>query len=553
MNFVRLLARLGPSASRLLMLGAAASALASAVVLAIVNKAAAGVAAGKHAFNPWMAALFAVSVLLYAAAESWMVNRIGADIEEAIDGLRMRLLERLRHADLFKLERFGETPLFESITQSCQVVSMNSQFVALSLRSILLIVAVMVYIVSISPLAFLVISVALAAGTTAYRWLGRSVEERQAALATQESALFESVSDLFDGFKEQRLNSARSRDLNDSFNTVSNTIVSARNEVHRHAWQQFVFGESGYNLMLGLVVFVVPSYSSAFDVDVVKVTAACLFMASSVFGLMQSMAVLAAAETAAGRMLRLEPELASLAEPGSDAPALPLAGEFNEIRLVGVEFAFPAPEGEQAFTVGPFDLTIRRGETIFVTGGNGSGKSTLLKLITGLYHPQCGQVLSDQVEIGPQQLAAYRARMATVFTDFHLFAHLYGIDLPDTNEAGELLRWMELDRVTALDGDRFSRRDLSGGQRKRLALIAALLERKPILVLDEWAADQDPQFRLKFYREILPELKRRGLTIVAVTHDDHYFDVAERRLHMEEGRLSELPPEPRAGRKRRAT
>jgi putative ATP-binding cassette transporter len=552
MNFVRLLARLGPSASRLLMLGAAASALASAVVLAIVNKAAEGVAASKHGFHPWMASLFAVGVLLYAAAESWMVAHIGADIEEAIDGLRMRLLERLRHADLFKLERFGETPLFESITQSCQVVSTNSQFVALSLRSVLLIAAVMIYIVSISLVAFLVIAVALAAGAMAYRWLGRSVEERQAALAAQESALFESVSDLFDGFKEQRLNSARSHDLNDSFNTVSTTVVGARNEVHRHAWQQFVFGESGYNLMLGLVVFVVPSYSSAFDVDVVKVTAACLFMAGSVFGLMQSMAVLAASEAAAGRMLGLEIELASLAEPGSDAPALPLIGEFGEIQLAGVEFAFPAPAGEPAFTVGPFDLTIRRGETIFVTGGNGSGKSTLLKLLAGLYHPQCGKVLADRVEIVPERLAAYRARMATVFTDFHLFAHLYGIDLPENNEAGELLRWMELDRLTALDGDRFSRRDLSAGQRKRLALVAALLERKPILILDEWAADQDPQFRLKFYREILPELKRRGLTIVAVTHDDHYFDVAERRLHMEEGRLSELPPEPPAGRKRRA-
>ena len=80
----------------------------------------------------------------------------------------------------------------------------------------------------------------------------------------------------------------------------------------------------------------------------------------------------------------------------------------------------------------------------------------------------------------------------------------------------------------------------SGGQRQRLAIARAVLRNAPILVLDEWAADQDPQFRRKFYREILPELKRRGLTIVAVTHDDHYFDAAERRLHMEEGRLSEL-------------
>ena len=545
MNLIRLLARLGPSPLRRVALGAAASALSSAVVLAVVNLAAADIAAKKgDLVSAWMAAAFVAGVLLYAAAESWTVARIGADMEEAIDGLRMRLLERLRHAGLFQIERFGETPLFESITRSCQTVSMNSQFLALSLRSVLLIVAVMVYILVISPLAFLVIAVTVAAGASVYWWLDIALKECREALAAQESALYESVSDLFDGFKEQRLNSARSRDLKAWFGAVSSSMTSARNEVHVRGWQQFVFGETGYTLMLGVVVFVVPSYSPSFDVDVVKVTAACLFMASSVFGLMQSMAVMAAAEAAAGRMLSLETELAALEEAGSQAPGLPLAADFSEIRLSSVEFAFPASAGERAFAVGPFDLTIRRGETIFVTGGNGSGKSTFLKLLTGLYHPLRGCLAVDGVEIGPQFLAGYRALMATVFTDFHLFARLYGIDPPESGEAAALLRWMEVDRATALDGDRFSRRDLSAGQRKRLALIAALLERKPILILDEWAADQDPQFRRKFYREILPELKRRGLTIVAVTHDDHYFDAAERRLHMEEGRLSE----PAAGR-----
>ena len=146
----------------------------------------------------------------------------------------------------------------------------------------------------------------------------------------------------------------------------------------------------------------------------------------------------------------------------------------------------------------------------------------------------------DGVPVGPQRVAAYRELMATVFADFHLFARLYGQDTLNPVEAAELMRWMEMERVTALEGDRFGRRDLSAGQRKRLGLVAAILEKAPILILDEWAADQDPHFRFKFYREVVPELKQRGLTIVAVTHDDHYFDVADRRLHMEEGRLTEL-------------
>ncbi len=542
MNILRLLALLGPAPLRRLLWSAAASALSSTVVLAIVNKAAQEIADKKaDVVNLWMAALFVVGVLLYTAAESWMVARMGADVEEAIDRLRMRLLDRLRRADLWKLERFGETPLFESITQSCQIISMNSQFLALTLRSSLLIVAVMLYIAAISPLAFLLIGVSMTAGGIAYARMGRRVEERQKALMAHEATLFEGVSDLFDGFKEQRLNSARSHDLNDSFHSVSTVTTAARNVVHRHGWHQFVFGETAFNLMLGMVVFVVPTYSPSFGQDVVKVTAAILFMASSVFGLMQAMAVTAAAEAAAGRMLELEGELAALAEPGGDAPALTVPEDFKEIALEGVEYAFPAPEGEHAFVVGPFNLTIRRGETLFVTGGNGSGKSTFIKLLTGLYHPLRGRVTVDGEEVGPNRRSGYRALMATVFADFHLFARLHGIDTPTAAEARDLMRWMEMERVTTLDSGRFGRRDLSAGQRKRLGLISAILEKKPILILDEWAADQDPHFRLKFYREILPELKRRGMTIIAVTHDDHYFDVCDRRLHMEEGRLSELP------------
>jgi putative ATP-binding cassette transporter len=57
-------------------------------------------------------------------------------------------------------------------------------------------------------------------------------------------------------------------------------------------------------------------------------------------------------------------------------------------------------------------------------------------------------------------------------------------------------------------------------------------------VLDEWAADQDPLFRRKFYEELLRQLKARGITIIAVTHDDRYYDLADRRLHMEEGRFA---------------
>jgi putative ATP-binding cassette transporter len=85
---------------------------------------------------------------------------------------------------------------------------------------------------------------------------------------------------------------------------------------------------------------------------------------------------------------------------------------------------------------------------------------------------------------------------------------------------------------------------LSSGQRKRLAMIALLLEHRPICIFDEWAADQDPYFREKFYRVIIPELRQQGKTIIAVTHDERYFGTADLRIHLEEGRLQPVVPSP---------
>ena len=533
MNLIRLLQTLGKKPLRRLIGYATVSALSTTVVLAIVTYAAQKVYDTKEEFvDVPVAALFLVGVLIYVIYESRMIAQLAADVEQAIDRLRMQLIDRLRHADLWRLEHFGQSRLFGNITQSCKVISSNSQYLAQAVRSFALIATILLYIAAVSIVAFLLLTTLLTAATAVYYRLNRSLDKRQEGLADQEAKLFECVADLFDGFKEQRLCSARSRALGEAFSGLSADTVAARSDVHLHTWQQYVFGETTFNLMLGLVAFVVPVYSPSVSAELVKITAAILFMGTPIFGLMQSLTVLRAAEAAAGRMMAMEGELATLAEPGSRGPAEPVPGDFNEIRMEGIEFAFPAPAGEKPFTLGPMDVSIRRGEVIFVTGGNGSGKSTFIKLLTGLYHPIRGRVTIDGVDISAARLAGYRALMAPVFSDFYLFSRLYGMEEVDKISAEDLLSWMEMERATVFEGNRFTRTDLSTGQRKRLALIAALLEAKPILVLDEWAADQDSHFRKKFYREILPELRRRGVTIVAVTHDDRYFDAADRRLHL---------------------
>jgi cyclic peptide transporter len=540
MNLFHLLNSLGKKPLNMLMGCAAASALSTTIVLAVITYAAKDISDAKEAFVDLpLAIIFVISTLIYMVAESTMIAKLASDIERAIDQLRMKLINRLRHADLWKLEHFGQSRLFANITQNCKTLSSNSQYIAQAMRSIILLVMLLIYIATISMMSFSLLTAMLLVAAACYYRLGKSLEQSQIELADNETQLFEYVSDLFDGFKEQRLCSVRSRAIGEAFSGQSLETVTARSQVHLHTWQQFVFGETTFNIMLGIVVFIVPIYSPSVSSELVKISAAVLFMGTPIFGLMQSLAVLRATEAAAGRMIELEDELAELEEKGSIETFEPLAANFSEIRMEKVEFSFPAPAGEMAFSIGPIDISVKRGEVVFISGGNGSGKSTFIKLLTGLYQPQQGKLSMDGLAIVPTRLAGYRVLIAPVFSDFHLFSRLYGLTDSEMIEAEELLRWMEMEEISGVREKQFTRTDLSTGQRKRLALVAALLETKPVLILDEWAADQDSQFRLKFYRNILPELRRRGLTIIAVTHDDRYFDAADRRLHLDEGKLTE--------------
>ncbi|GAB19878.1 putative ABC transporter ATP-binding protein [Gordonia effusa NBRC 100432] len=198
------------------------------------------------------------------------------------------------------------------------------------------------------------------------------------------------------------------------------------------------------------------------------------------------------------------------------------------------------PPPGHGFHLGPVDAVFEPGAITFIVGGNGSGKSTLAKLITGLYVPQAGSLTLNGERIDHQNIEWFRQNTAAIFTDFHLFDDYLGFDGPDLDdEVRRYLRMLRIDdKVTVRDGH-LSTVSLSQGQRKRLALVTALLEDRPIYLFDEWAADQEPQFRDTFYREILADLAARGKTVIVITHDDRYFDIADRLIKLEVGQVVE--------------
>jgi putative ATP-binding cassette transporter len=214
--------------------------------------------------------------------------------------------------------------------------------------------------------------------------------------------------------------------------------------------------------------------------------------------------------------------------------------EWSRIELVGVTHRYYREHEDATFQLGPIDLAFRPGEVVYLIGGNGSGKTTLAKLLLGLYTPESGVIRVDGVAIDDAGRDRYRELFSAVFADYHLFDSLHGAAGPGIDErARRHLERLGLERRVRVEAGTLHVDGLSQGQRRRLALVAACLDDRPFYVFDEWAADQDPEFRRVFYTELIPELRARGKTVLVITHDDAYFALADRCLRMDFGRLVE--------------
>jgi len=211
---------------------------------------------------------------------------------------------------------------------------------------------------------------------------------------------------------------------------------------------------------------------------------------------------------------------------------------FERLELLNVTHSYHNEKDDSHFVLGPVNLVFKPGEIVYIVGGNGSGKSTLAKLITGLYPPESGEILLDGSSIREGERDNYRQLFSAVFSDFYVFEALLGLEREEIDgNAQRYLAELHLDHKVKIRDGRFSTVELSQGQRKRLALLTAYLEDRPFYVFDEWASDQDPQFKEIFYRRMLPDLKDRGKAVVVITHDDRYFSAADRIIKLDYGKL----------------
>ena len=513
------------------------SGLANALLLAVINSAAEN--ASNEGANGQLLAYFVLGILAFVASQRHILHTSIVEVERILHDIRVRLSQDIRASDLLSIEAIGRAEIYASVNRDTLTISQATSSIVVALQSSSMVVFSVLYLAWLSKVAFIL--------TVVLTWIGVTMHFRRSAefnrdlqeATDRENEFFDALTDMLDGFKEVKLSAPRSRDLFARLRGISSAVADVKTRYANSFAAHFIFAQVAFYLLIASIVFLLPRLSpAAYSGVVVKATAAILFIIGPIGGIVASLPVFNRANLAAQNIALLEATLRATAsaEPVAD-PQEEAIPAFREIRVEDVRFQYRDTGGGPSFAVGPLNLTLSAGETVFIVGGNGSGKSSFMKLLTGLYQPQQGRIVIDGVPVSLATAVWYRNHFSAVFSDYHLFDRLYGLRNVDARRVDEMLAVMQIDDKTSFRDGRFTNRDLSSGQKKRLALIAAVLEDRPILVFDEWAADQDPPFRKFFYEELLSRLKLQGRTIVAVTHDDKYFGVADRVLKMEYGQF----------------
>jgi putative ATP-binding cassette transporter len=511
------------------------SGIANGAILALINAGASAAASDTVSFR--VMAMFIIAITVFMLAKNRSLNQTMVIVEAMVRTLRVRICDKLRRSELPFVESLGKGELYTTIGQDANLISHTTFIVINAAQEAIMLVFALLYVAWLSTLGFVIVLIAIAVGMTFYYFHRRSLTADLRQLANTDAQFLDTLGHIVDGFKEAKLNRRKNDALFATFTEIAGQTETLKVGMGIKFVTDIMFAHVFFYALIGAIVFLLPRIVPTFSEVVLKMTAAVLFIIGPLEMIVNAMPLFARSSVALDNLYRLEgrldTEMVNHVETDVE--------RFNDFREISLESAvFNYADGAKAnhFAIGPLDLSIHRGEMLFIVGGNGSGKSTLLKVLTGLYPLTSGLFRIDNVPLDAHNVAAYRELISAIFTDFHLFDRLYGLEGVSESRVAELLKEMELTGKTAYVNGRFTDVQLSTGQRKRLALIAALLEDRPIIVFDEWAADQDAHFREYFYRVILKRLNDEGKTVIAVTHDDRYWDVADRVVKMEMGRIT---------------
>lgn len=455
--------------------------------------------------------------------------------QNAIFQLQMRLSRQILATELSHLEKLGFPRLLATLTEDVQAISNAVYIIPFLCINVAIVVGGLVYITWLSWKVFLIVVVLTAIALGSCRVLLKRARQLIALAREEQDQLFNHFRTITEGVKELKLNYQRRQDF------LTQDLQATATNFRRHNTEGLTlfattdsWGKLIFFFAIGLVLFVLPNLIVIDLQTLAGYVLTFTYLIGPMDNIVNKIPLISKANVALQKIETLGFSLTSCNEAAMVPPQF--KSSWQKLEFKGVTHTYQREQEDINFTVGPINLTLRPGELLFIIGGNGSGKSTLAKLITGLYIPETGEIQLDGQPINPQNREWYRQHFSVVFSDFYLFNRLLGFDNADLDkQAQDYLKQLQLDRKVKVEQGRLSTTALSQGQQKRLALLTAYLEDRPIYLFDEWAADQDPLFKEIFYTEFLPKLRDRGKTVLVISHDDHYFYLADRMIKLDYG------------------
>lgn len=532
MTLIAILLRASPALFAAALTAALVCGLGGAALVMLINEA---LNAPLDRLTFWLApfAAIAVAVMVAQSASRALFAHLG---QTCLARLRHEIAEAILRTPYRNLETIGRARIRSALADDAVNIANFGVGFPVMVTNLVVVLGALGYLAWLSPVVFAAALALIAAGSVGYHLSHRSVVDHLRRAGFSQDKLYGDFDQLLGGAKELKLNEAKARrfldqDLDAAIRAVGRDRARGLALLAlSDGWGRFLF-----MVLIGVVLFArlwLPQESGGV---VTGYVIAFLYLMGPLEGVLAHLPYVNLARVAIGRVEGVLSDLR--AEPANPFVATPAAP--RTIALEGVTHGYFREREEDVFTLGPIDLTISAGETLFVVGGNGSGKTTLAKLVTGLYAPESGRILVDGAPVEEGGRHAYRQLFSAIYSDFQLFETLLeAADGRLDDRANQWLARLQLDHKARVRDGAFTTRDLSQGQRKRLALVAACVEDKPVMVFDEWAADQDPAFKDVFYRELLPALKAAGKALVVVTHDDRYFDLADRIVKLEGGQVA---------------
>lgn len=492
-------------------------------------------------FNTFLA--FLISLASFYFLFRYITGRSAQIALQGIMEWRMQIATKLRSISFVEYEKLDKNRIQSALLDRREMVLEAARMLMATAASTVMIIVAFMKMLTVSIIGSIGVFAFMSFGLLIFLNRIKHVHAHMGPAMQADMDFCANLRDLQEGLQQLKLHKPKTTDL------FGNQIIpslddasQARTATDRLHARSISFFAMFNLLVLGLILFIMPGFLGISSTDTSTLLVLCMFSLTPLLSLASFVPLLTKVEMNLQELASIEKQLDTFAERFEEQGTAsrwqhpdPIVPDFESITMKDVSFDYHDQSGNRVFGIKVDDFYLNKGELIFIRGGNGSGKSTFMKVLSGLYTPLTGNVYLNNTPVADLHQEAYRNLFTILPTDYHLFSRLLGLNATQ-EQFYDLLKMMRIESKVHLQEDgSFSTLNLSAGQRKRLALTCALLEQRGVYLFDEVAADFDPIFRRFFYEELLPGITERGNAVLAISHDDRYFHIANRILTMQEG------------------